>query len=101
MKDHQLVFVCYFFQCDSHPPPCSILGMNIKEFLVVFSQNTPIIAQRRNDGWWFANLLGTPSRMPNPTLFIQSKSVPELSESYVCLLMSCLFGGRGSTHVCT
>lgn len=51
MKDHQLVFVCYFFQDDSHPPPCFILGMNIKEFLVVFSQNTPIITQRRNDDW--------------------------------------------------
>lgn len=51
MKDHQLVFVCYFFQDDSHLPPCFILGMNIKEFLVVFSQNTPIITQRRNDDW--------------------------------------------------
>lgn len=50
MRHRQLVSVCCFFQYDSHPLPCLILGTGIKEFLVVASQNTQFIIRTQGKG---------------------------------------------------
>ena len=72
---HQLVSVCYFFQQDSHPPHSLILGTNIKEFLVVFSQNTPTYYHIDKEKILIEILVTHPvtcSRIPNPTSFTHS-----------------------------
>lgn len=78
MRHRQLVFVCWFFQSDSRPPPCCILGTNIKEFLVVFFQNTQIIVRTQAKGRMTGTLVTLKaliSKYPiRPTLFIESKN---------------------------
>lgn len=96
MRHRQLVSVCCFFQYDSHPLPCLILGTGIKEFLVVASQNTQFIIRTQGKGRVTGTLVTFQALtleypvLPHP---FNPKMFLELSEGYVCLLMFCLRAG--------